>query len=130
MGYSRDVSAYAGAHRNMVVRNDTISDELYSEKDVKRGLRDINGKGVVVGLTNISEIISFTEKDGKRVPCDGQLWYRGHNIRNLMKEYSKERFGYETLAYLLLFGELPDALDKEEFIPPEICLQISQGTSS
>ena len=116
MGYSRDVSAYAGAHRNMVVRNDTISDELYSEKDVKRGLRDINGKGVVVGLTNISEIISFTEKDGKRVPCDGQLWYRGHNIRNLMKEYSKERFGYETLAYLLLFGELPDALDKEEFI--------------
>ena len=63
MGYSRDVSAYAGAHRNMVVRNDTISDELYSEKDVKRGLRDINGKGVVVGLTNISEIISFTEKD-------------------------------------------------------------------
>ena len=116
MGYSRDVSAYAGAHRNMVVRNDTISDELYREKDVKRGLRDINGKGVVVGLTNISEIISFTEKDGKRVPCDGQLWYRGHNIRNLMKEYSKERFGYETLAYLLLFGELPDALDKEEFI--------------
>lgn len=116
MGYSRDVSAYAGAHRNMVVKNDTISDELYKEKDVKRGLRDINGKGVVVGLTNISEIISVKEKDGKRIPCDGQLWYRGHTIRNLIREYSQERFGYETLAYLLLFGELPDALDKEEFI--------------
>ena len=116
MGYNRDMSAYAGAHRNMVVRNDTISDELYKKMDVKLGLRDINGKGVVVGLTNISEIISFKEEDGKRVPCDGQLWYRGHNIRNLVREYSKERFGYETLAYLLLFGELPDALDQEEFI--------------
>ena len=54
MGYSKDVSAYAGAHRNMVIKNDTISDALYKEMDVKLGLRDINGKGVVVGLTNIS----------------------------------------------------------------------------
>ena len=84
--------------------------------DVKLGLRDINGKGVVVGLTNISEIISFKEENGKRVPCDGELWYRGHNIRKLLREYSKDRFGYEALAYLLLFGELPDPLDKEEFI--------------
>ena len=116
MGYSKDVSAYAGAHRNMVIKNDTISDALYKEMDVKLGLRDINGKGVVVGLTNISEIISFKEENGKRVPCDGELWYRGHNIRKLLREYSKDRFGYEALAYLLLFGELPDLLDKEEFI--------------
>ena len=81
MGYSKDVSAYAGAHRNMVIKNDMISDALYKEMDVKLGLRDINGKGVVVGLTNISEIISFKEENGKRVPCDGELWYRGHNIR-------------------------------------------------
>lgn len=114
MGYSKDVSAYAGAHRNMVIKNDTISDALYKEMDVKLGLRDINGKGVVVGLTNISEIISFKEENGKRVPCDGELWYRGHNIRKLLREYSKDRFGYEALAYLLLFGELPDPLDKEE----------------
>ena len=116
MGYSKDVSAYAGAHRNMVIKNDTISDALYKEMDVKLGLRDINGKGVVVGLTNISEIISFKEENGKRVPCDGELWYRGHSIRKLLREYSKDRFGYEALAYLLLFGELPDPLDKEEFI--------------
>ena len=116
MGYSKYVSAYAGAHRNMVIKNDTISDALYKEMDVKLGLRDINGKGVVVGLTNISEIISFKEENGKRVPCDGELWYRGHNIRKLLREYSKDRFGYESLAYLLLFGELPDPLDKEEFI--------------
>ncbi|HCI73402.1 MAG TPA: citrate synthase [Lachnospiraceae bacterium] len=116
MGYNRDMQAYASAHRNMVIRNDTISDALYKEFDVKRGLRDINGKGVVTGLTNISEIYSFQEVDGKRVPCDGELWYRGYNIRELVKKYSQYRFGYETLTYLLLFGELPDQLDTEEFI--------------
>jgi integrase len=72
----------------MVIRNDTISDALYKEFDVKRGLRDINGKGVVTGLTNISEIYSFQEVDGKRVPCDGELWYRGYNIRELVKKYT------------------------------------------
>ena len=116
MGYSRDMKAYASAHRNMVVRNDTISDELYQKFDVKRGLRDINGKGVITGLTNISEIYSFKEENGKRVPCDGELWYRGYNIRELVKKYSRDRFGYEILAYLLLFGELPDSLDTDEFI--------------
>ncbi len=116
MGYGRDMQAYASAHRNMVIRNDTISNELYQQYDVKRGLRDVNGKGVVTGLTNISEIYSFKEVDGKRVPCDGELYYRGFNIKDLVKKYSGDRFGYETLAYLLLFGELPDRLDTEEFI--------------
>ncbi len=116
MGYGRDMRAYASAHRNMVIRNDTISDELYQEYDVKRGLRDINGKGVVTGLTNISEIYSFKDQDGKRVPCDGELWYRGYNIRDLVRKYSKARFGYENLTYLLVFGELPDRLDAEDFI--------------
>lgn len=116
MGYNRDMQAYASAHRNMVVRNDTISDELYQKYDVKRGLRDLNGKGVVTGLTNISEIISMREEDGNRVPCDGQLWYRGYNIEGLIKRYAQNRFGYENLAYLLLFGALPDELDAEEFI--------------
>ncbi|MBP3873613.1 MAG: citrate/2-methylcitrate synthase [Lachnospiraceae bacterium] len=116
MGYGRDMQAYASAHRNMVIRIDTISNELYQQYDVKRGLRDVNGKGVVTGLTNISEIYSFKEVDGKRVPCDGELYYRGFNIKDLVKKYSRDRFGYETLAYLLLFGELPDRLDTEEFI--------------
>lgn len=116
MGYSRDMKAYASAHRNMVVRNDTISDELYQKFDVKRGLRDINGTGVVTGLTNISEIYSFKEENGQRVPCDGELWYRGYNIRDLVKKYSQDRFGYEILTYLLLFGEIPDRLDTDEFI--------------
>jgi citrate synthase len=100
----------------MVMKNDAISDELYNQFDVKRGLRDINGKGVVTGLTNISEIISFKEENGERIPCNGELWYRGYNIRELVKKYSQNRFGYENLAFLLLFGELPDQLDAEEFI--------------
>lgn len=116
MGYNRNMQAYANAHRNMVMKNDAISDELYNQFDVKRGLRDINGKGVVTGLTNISEIISFKEENGERIPCDGELWYRGYNIRELVKKYSRNRFGYENLAFLLLFGELPDQLDAEEFI--------------
>ena len=116
MGYNRNMQAYANAHRNMVMKNDAISDELYNQFDVKRGLRDINGKGVVTGLTNISEIISFKEENGERIPCNGELWYRGYNIRELVKKYSQNRFGYENLAFLLLFGELPDQLDAEEFI--------------
>ena len=116
MGYNRDMQAYANAHRSMVVKNNTISDELYREYDVKRGLRDLNGKGVVTGLTNISEICAFKEENGERVPCDGQLWYRGYNIRDLVKQYSQSRFGYEKLAYLLVFGELPDEMDSNEFI--------------
>ncbi|MBQ6385347.1 MAG: citrate/2-methylcitrate synthase [Lachnospiraceae bacterium] len=107
---------YADAKRETVIRNDTISDELYREFDVKRGLRDLNGKGVLTGLTNISEIISFNEEDGQRVPCDGELWYRGYNVRNLVREYTKDRFGYEILTYLLLFGELPGKKEADEFI--------------
>lgn len=116
MGYNRNMQAYSSAHRSMVIKNDTISDELYQKYDVKRGLRDINGKGVVTGLTNISEIYSFKVENGERIPCDGELWYRGYNIQDLVKKYSRSRFGYEKLTYLLLFGELPDELDSEEFI--------------
>ena len=116
MGYHKDMRIYADAKRETVIRNDTISDELYREFDVKRGLRDLNGKGVLTGLTNISEIISFNEEDGQRVPCDGELWYRGYNVRNLVREYTKDRFGYEILTYLLLFGELPGKKEADEFI--------------
>ena len=99
--------------KRAVTRHFRVSETTH---DVKRGLRDINGKGVVTGLTNISEICAFREEDGERVPCDGQLWYRGYNIRDLVKQYSQSRFGYEKLAYLLVFGELPDEMDSGEFI--------------
>ena len=93
-----------------------MPDELYRQFDVKRGLRDLNGKGVVAGLTNISEVTSMREENGERIPCDGQLWYRGYNIRDLVSKFARERFGYENLAYLLMFGDLPGKEELGRFL--------------
>lgn len=87
-----------------------IDPALYSKYEVKRGLRDANGKGVLTGLTDISEIISYTIEDNDMIPCDGRLYYRGYKIQDLVNGFEKEnRFGFEEVAYLLLFGELPNA---------------------
>ena len=89
---------------------------LYAKYDVKRGLRDINGKGVLAGLTQISNIVSSKEEDGKSVPCDGELYYRGINIEELTKGFLQEkRFGFEEATYLLLFGTLPTQQQLEDF---------------
>ncbi len=94
----------------------TIDPALFAKYDVKRGLRDINGKGVLTGLTEISEIISSREIDGKSVPCEGELYYRGINIEHIVRGFIAEnRFGFEETTYLLLFGELPDTARLEEF---------------
>ena len=116
MGYNADMKTYAGDKRDAVIREGTISDQLYREYDVKRGLRDLNGKGVVAGLTNISEVLSMKEVNGERIPCDGELWYRGYNVRDLVAKFSRGRFGYEHLTYLLLFGSLPDDNEFADFI--------------
>lgn len=93
-----------------------IDPELYTKLDVKRGLRDINGKGVLAGLTEISEVQSKKEVDGVSVPCDGQLFYRGINIQDIVKGFmSEKRFGYEETAYLLLFGKLPNPSELRDF---------------
>lgn len=82
---------------------------LYDQYHVLRGLRDVNGKGVLAGLTDISTIISSKMVDGKSVPCDGELYYRGYDIRDLVNGFAGEgRMGYEEIAFLLIFGELPD----------------------
>jgi len=97
-----------------MAKNSTIIDNSYYAKyDVKRGLRDISGKGVVCGLTEISEIISSKEnEDGTSSPAEGELYYRGYNIKDLIRGIVEEdRFGFEEITYLLLFGELPS---KEE----------------
>ncbi len=99
----------------LCMENDAISDELFEENSVNRGLRDRNGNGVLTGLTNISKIESFAQVDGKKVPCDGKLWYRGYNVIDLVNYIGKENFGFETTAYLLLFGNLPDKKELAEF---------------
>ncbi len=90
--------------------NNNIMPEMYPEHNVKKGLRDIDGNGVVTGLTEISHIKAkeINEK-GETVPCEGQLFYRGVNVRDLVKGFRKnDRFGFEETVYLLLFSELPD----------------------
>lgn len=92
----------------LCLKNGKIDAELYNKYDVKRGLRNLNGKGVLTGLTEISDICSTKMVDGEEVPCEGELYYRGYNIKELVGGFIKdERFGFEETAYLLLFGQLP-----------------------
>lgn len=96
--------------------NSGIEPELYGRYDVKRGLRDVNGKGVLAGLTHISDIQSSVMKDGKSVPCEGKLFYRGISIEDIVKGFLKDkRFGFEETAYLLLFGSLPNEQQLSDF---------------
>lgn len=89
---------------------------LYGKYDVKRGLRDVNGNGVLAGLTQVSEILSFKNVDGEKVPCEGELYYRGIDIKKLTDGFlSEQRMGFEESAYLLLFGKLPDTDELNRF---------------
>lgn len=107
---------YAAEKRMMCIENDTISDSLFQEYGVNRGLRDVNGKGVLTGLTRISKIVSFKEdENGKTIPCDGELWYRGYNVKTLIGSIGKGEFGFEKAAYLLMFGSMPNDQELAEF---------------
>lgn len=102
--------------KDVCIKNSTIEQNLYIEHKVNRGLRDINGKGVLAGLTEISEICSKEIIDGKEVPCDGKLFYRGIDIESLVSGFVKEkRFGFEEIAYLLILGELPNKEQLKDF---------------
>ena len=98
-------------------RDYALDTSLYEKYHVKRGLRDKSGQGVVAGITNISKIVSYKEDaDGKHIPCDGELYYRGYSINDLVNGLIKDdRFGFEEIAYLLILGELPDKKQLEEF---------------
>ncbi len=94
-----------------------IDPDLYVEYDVKRGLRDINGKGVLVGLTEISDVCSTKIVDGVSVPAEGELYYRGYNVKDIISGIDKDsHFGFEECTYLLLFGTLPTKQELNEFI--------------
>ncbi|MEE1060638.1 MAG: citrate/2-methylcitrate synthase [Ruminococcus sp.] len=96
--------------------NSMIDSELYSKYNVKRGLRDLDGKGVLTGLTDISTIIQNKEVDGKLVPCDGELYYRGYNVNDIIDGIAADdRFGFEEVVYLLLFGDMPNAEQLKNF---------------
>ena len=97
-------------------KNNAIDRELYVKLDVKRGLRDLDGTGVRAGLTNISDVCASKMVDGVRVPIPGSLYYRGYNIKDLVKGFLDDgHFGFEEISYLLLFGELPNEGELKAF---------------
>ena len=93
----------------------TIDQNLYVTYDVKRGLRDSNGKGVLTGLTEISDVSGFAVQDGELVPADGRLYIQGYNIEDLERGFHGSKFGFEETIYLLLFGELPTRTQFNKF---------------
>ena len=111
----RDIEEFTKKYGEICRKSDAIDASLFEEYGVKRGLRDKNGKGVLAGITKISRIDSFKEENGVQVPCEGQLWYRGYNVIDLVKGFNFKRYGFEEIAYLLLFGDLPNASQLAEF---------------
>ena len=94
---------------------DKLDLSLFDEYGVKRGLRDKNGNGVLAGLTNVSRIESFKMENGQKVPCEGKLWYRGYDCIELVNGFRNKRLGFEEIAYLLLFGSLPNEQELKRF---------------
>ncbi len=109
------IDEYTGRISDICRKNDYISPRLYEEYGVNLGLRDERGRGVLTGLTKISKIIASRIEDGRTAPCDGQLWYRGYRIENLIRNAGPDEMIYEKIAYLLLMGELPTDKELDEF---------------
>jgi citrate synthase len=115
-GLKTEVTPKIESLTDLCVEHGGIDLDLYGKYDVKRGLRDLNGKGVLAGLTQISNVQATKLVDGKEVPCEGSLFYRGYNIKDLTEGFVRDnRFGFEETTYLLLFGKLPNHQELEEF---------------
>ena len=112
---TRSMEEYVRRQEGMCRKNDAIDKRLYDEYGVNCGLRDENGNGVLTGLTNISKIVSSKIVDGKKVSCDGELWYRGYRVEHLINDLGPQEMGFEKIAYLLLMGQLPTQEQEAEF---------------
>ena len=106
---------YMLEHAGLCRAADRLEPQMFDEYGVQRGLREKNGNGVVAGLTNISRIESFKMEDGKKVPCEGKMWYRGYDCIELVNGFRGDHFGFEEVAYLLLFGKLPNREELKHF---------------
>lgn len=104
-------------HTEIIKNTDYIKDELYIKNDVKRGLRNADGTGVVVGLTRVGQVEGYDyDENGNKIPTDGKLYYRGYDVEELVQNVNAEnRFGFEEITYLLLFGKLPTQEQLSEF---------------
>jgi len=111
-----EIAKLVEKYSSLVMEQGIINNELFVKYEVKRGLRDVSGKGVLVGLTEISEIVSYIIEDGDYVACEGRLYYRGINIEQIVQGFLDEnRFGFEETCFLLLFGHLPGKSEYDEF---------------
>ena len=114
--YNNELQTRIDMMTDVCVNNSQIDPELYGKYEVKRGLRDLNGKGVLTGLTDISDIRATKTVDGVSVPCEGRLFYRGIDVKNIIKGFIDEkRFGFEEVTYLLIFGKLPTERELNDF---------------
>ena len=102
------MNEYTNRQQELCLKNDYIAPRLFDEYGVNLGLRDENGNGVLTGLTNISKIVSSKIIDGQKVPCDGELWYRGYRVEDLIGDLGEKELGFEKIAYLLLMGQMPE----------------------
>lgn len=109
------LNEYTEKQERICRKNDNIAPRLYEEYGVNSGLRDDKGNGVLTGLTNISKIVASKVVDGQKLPCEGELWYRGYRVEELIRSVGEDKLGFEKIAYLLLMGELPDSEQEEEF---------------
>ncbi len=99
-----------------LMMNHRINPNLYLEYDVKRGLRDSAGKGVLTGLTEISDVCAYNLVNGRMIPADGSLYYQGINVKDLVGGLNGRRFGFEETIYLLMFGKLPSRSELDHFV--------------
>lgn len=111
----KQMNEYMSELESSCRENDFIDRRLYDEYDINQGLRDEKGNGVLTGLTNISLIKSYERKNGVKQSCDGELWYRGYRVEDLISSLGEDEMGYEKIAYLLLVGKLPDDKQFAEF---------------
>lgn len=110
------IDNYTNKYSKLCEENGLIDKSLFDLYGVKRGLRDINGKGVLAGITRVSQVKGFEEQDDQRIPCEGNLYYRGYDINDLVNGFtSHKRLGCEEITYLLLFGTLPTKEQLAEF---------------
>ena len=115
MSLLRGKDIYLSTLEARCLENDYIDRKLYKEYGVNIGLRDEYGKGVLTGLTNISMVNGYEVKNGEKVPCEGELWYRGYRVENLIARLGEDAYGFEAIAYLLLTGDLPDTVKAQAF---------------
>lgn len=99
-----------------LLKNHRIEKELYAKYDVKRGLRDSSGKGVLTGLTEISDVVAYDMEGGVKVPADGKLFYQGCDVNEIIRGLEGRRFGFEETIYLLLFGKMPNTEELNMFL--------------